>query len=189
VVPQRALAEECHLSHPRTRRHTLAWIVGSPKPVSRRDGGYRGQYGCEDPTASVLISGPSAGARERPTASSPFVAGDTLCAGGGIGRRAGFRFQCPKGRGGSTPPSRTEDEPRRPSGLRGSFVFALRASLSPSGDAASLRVRSVRSLLGNGSVNQGSWACRPGRTPSGCGAEAGGEALAMGLGRGVSPGA
>ncbi len=28
-------------------------------------------------------------------------------ASGGIGRRAGFRCQCPKGRGGSTPPSRT----------------------------------------------------------------------------------
>src|SRR6201999_1769531 len=26
---------------------------------------------------------------------------------GGIGRRAGFRFLCPQGRGGSSPPSRT----------------------------------------------------------------------------------
>ena len=31
-------------------------------------------------------------------------------ASGGIGRRAGFRFLCPKGRGGSTPPSRTTPE-------------------------------------------------------------------------------
>src|SRR5688572_8402994 len=31
-------------------------------------------------------------------------------ASGGIGRRAGFRCQCPKGRGGSTPPSRTNEE-------------------------------------------------------------------------------
>ena len=29
-------------------------------------------------------------------------------ASGGIGRRAGFRCQCPKGRGGSSPPSRTQ---------------------------------------------------------------------------------
>jgi hypothetical protein len=34
----------------------------------------------------------------------------TPCAGGGIGRRAGFRFQCPQGRGGSTPPSRTSQK-------------------------------------------------------------------------------
>src|SRR4051812_13234452 len=32
-------------------------------------------------------------------------------AGGGIGRRARFRSVCPKGRGGSTPPSRTEKVP------------------------------------------------------------------------------
>jgi hypothetical protein len=31
----------------------------------------------------------------------------TARASGGIGRRAGFRFLCPKGRGGSTPPSPT----------------------------------------------------------------------------------
>ena len=31
-------------------------------------------------------------------------------ASGGIGRRAGFRCQCPKGRGGSTPPSRTNEK-------------------------------------------------------------------------------
>src|SRR6266498_1848800 len=37
-------------------------------------------------------------------------------ASGGIGRRAGFRFLCPQGRGGSTPPSRTAvaDPTRRP---------------------------------------------------------------------------
>jgi hypothetical protein len=33
-------------------------------------------------------------------------------ASGGIGRRARFRSVCPKGRGGSTPPSRTCDRPR-----------------------------------------------------------------------------
>src|SRR3954447_7356400 len=33
-------------------------------------------------------------------------------ASGGIGRRARFRSVCPKGRGGSTPPSRTTEEPR-----------------------------------------------------------------------------
>src|SRR5690625_413544 len=35
------------------------------------------------------------------------VADTCNCASGGIGRRAGFRCQCPQGRGGSTPPSRT----------------------------------------------------------------------------------
>src|SRR5438034_9915306 len=34
-------------------------------------------------------------------------------ASGGIGRRAGFRFLCPKGRGGSTPPSPTVADDRR----------------------------------------------------------------------------
>lgn len=38
----------------------------------------------------------------------------TQRASGGIGRRAGFRCQCPQGRGGSSPPSRTER--RRPPG-------------------------------------------------------------------------
>jgi hypothetical protein len=33
-------------------------------------------------------------------------------ASGGIGRRAGFRFLCPKGRGGSTPPSPTTSDLR-----------------------------------------------------------------------------
>ncbi len=32
-------------------------------------------------------------------------------ASGGIGRRARFRSVCPKGRGGSTPPSRTKKSP------------------------------------------------------------------------------
>src|SRR6185312_13171962 len=31
-------------------------------------------------------------------------------ASGGIGRRAGFRCQCPQGRGGSSPPSRTSTD-------------------------------------------------------------------------------
>ncbi len=39
-------------------------------------------------------------------------------AGGGIGRRARFRSVCPKGRGGSTPPSRTSKAP----GLTWGFV-------------------------------------------------------------------
>ena len=34
-------------------------------------------------------------------------------ASGGIGRRAGFRFLCPQGRGGSSPPSRTLSDVRR----------------------------------------------------------------------------
>ena len=40
------------------------------------------------------------------------------------GRRAGFRCQCPKGRGGSNPPSRTQFELKEPrSSDRGSFCF------------------------------------------------------------------
>lgn len=38
------------------------------------------------------------------------------------GRRAGFRCQCPKGRGGSNPPSRTQMKESRSSD-RGSFAF------------------------------------------------------------------
>ena len=37
------------------------------------------------------------------------LANVTVCESGGIGRRAGFRFQCPLGRGGSTPPFRTSE--------------------------------------------------------------------------------
>src|SRR5438128_6164070 len=37
----------------------------------------------------------------------PLLRWPTHGASGGIGRRAGFRFLCPKGRGGSTPPSPT----------------------------------------------------------------------------------
>src|SRR4051812_10723664 len=48
---------------------------------------------------------------ERPTADHcmrpAIVAFLVTRASGGIGRRAGFRFQCPKGRGGSSPPSPT----------------------------------------------------------------------------------
>src|SRR5690242_15802381 len=36
-----------------------------------------------------------------------YAAALTQRASGGIGRRAGFRFLCPQGRGGSSPPSRT----------------------------------------------------------------------------------
>ncbi len=43
---------------------------------------------------------------------------DDMRAGGGIGRRARFRSVCPKGRGGSTPPSRTTEAP----GLTCGFV-------------------------------------------------------------------
>src|SRR5690625_7368978 len=47
-----------------------------------------------------------------------------LCAtraSGGIGRRAGFRCQCPQGRGGSTPPSRTSERCCNP-GLKKQFL-------------------------------------------------------------------
>ena len=117
VVPQGGPTEECHLSHlalPRPRRHTLAWIAPSPKPVSRsRTGTCGGEPGCEATAASVLIFWASAGHSECSPVVSSLTAGGTRCAGGGIGRRAGFRFQCPKGRGGSTPPSRTQRDTER----------------------------------------------------------------------------
>ena len=67
-------------------------------------------------------------------------------ASGGIGRRARFRSVCPKGRGGSTPPSRTKRCPRKwapdvhefvgkktgPPGFRRAFsLFSTRASTRP----------------------------------------------------------
>ena len=53
-----------------------------------------------------------------------------LRASGGIGRRARFRSVCPKGRGGSTPPSRTT---RQGPGVPGAFVVP--ASLAARGVA------------------------------------------------------
>lgn len=73
------------------------------------------ENGCDCTPGSVLMFCMSEGARTRPGRNSPDrvrESDDTpKCAGGGIGRRAGFRFQCPKGRGGSTPPSRTDETP------------------------------------------------------------------------------
>jgi hypothetical protein len=40
------------------------------------------------------------------------------------GRRAGFRCQCPKGRGGSNPPSRTHQDPGKSMISRGPFLFS-----------------------------------------------------------------
>lgn len=68
---------------------------------------------CEGTLHSVLMFCMSKGERTRPGRTVRRKCGSPRqhpCAGGGIGRRAGFRFQCPKGRGGSTPPSRTERE-------------------------------------------------------------------------------
>ncbi len=75
---------------------------GSRSGGSAGRGRARGK-GCDSTRNTVLIFCMSEGAA--PTRAGP--EGNTQCAGGGIGRRAGFRFQCPKGRGGSTPPSRT----------------------------------------------------------------------------------
>lgn len=77
-------------------------LLCSPPPGAARNNG------CESTLGSVLIFCMSPGARTeqvRDEAAAP------KCAGGGIGRRAGFRFQCPQGRGGSTPPSRTRRNP------------------------------------------------------------------------------
>src|SRR3954467_12176362 len=55
-------------------------------------------------------------------------------ASGGIGRRAGFRFLCPKGRGGSTPPSPTRGcfvEGGEKPGSNVGFVIAAFARLDP----------------------------------------------------------
>src|SRR5918993_1266945 len=53
-------------------------------------------------------------------------------ASGGIGRRAGFRCQCPKGRGGSTPPSRTAKARRSPErGFDGPFPCGTGAGSDP----------------------------------------------------------
>ena len=49
--------------------------------------------------------------KAEPGASTATIRGPR--ASGGIGRRAGFRFLCPQGRGGSTPPSPTARERRR----------------------------------------------------------------------------
>src|SRR5690606_23139374 len=51
-------------------------------------------------------------------------------ASGGIGRRAGFRCQCPYGRGGSSPPSRTDGPELRHGSRtgRGSGLFVCAAS-------------------------------------------------------------
>lgn len=72
---------------------------GSRSGGSAGRGRARGK-GCDSTLNTVLIFCMSEGAA--PTRAGP--EGNTQCAGGGIGRRAGFRFQCPKGRGGSTPP-------------------------------------------------------------------------------------
>ncbi len=72
-------------------------------PVRAGRGPAARRYGGESTLGTVLIFCMSEGA---PTASERQQR-QHPCAGGGIGRRAGFRFQCPKGRGGSTPPSRT----------------------------------------------------------------------------------
>lgn len=53
---------------------------------------------------------------------------DGTRASGGIGRRARFRSVCPKGRGGSTPPSRTTSRSSRPDHPAGSFVVVGAAS-------------------------------------------------------------
>jgi hypothetical protein len=54
------------------------------------------------------------------------------------GRRAGFRCQCPKGRGGSNPPSRTQyKEPREIDDFPGFFCFGARADRG--GSAARIR--------------------------------------------------
>ena len=50
------------------------------------------------------------------------------------GRRAGFRCQCPKGRGGSNPPSRTEEGPGQ-SDLTGTFVVLPPGRAGPIGSA------------------------------------------------------
>lgn len=85
---------------------------GSRSGGSAGRGRARGK-GCDSTRNTVLIFCMSEGAA--PTRAGP--EGNTQCAGGGIGRRAGFRFQCPKGRGGSTPPSRTM-ETGSPSGRK-----------------------------------------------------------------------
>lgn len=89
----------------RTRLRTFAGYGASRSvgPVSLRitRAGAR-EYGCESTVCSVLIFWMSAGART--TEQAVRDPRQHPCAGGGIGRRAGFRFQCPKGRGGSTPP-------------------------------------------------------------------------------------
>lgn len=88
--------------------------------------------GCERTLSRVLMFCVSEGAGPQ----SPQAQGHTQCAGGGIGRRAGFRFQCPQGRGGSTPPSRTAGSP---------------AGLGPAGlSHVRGRVRGVRYLTGVG---------------------------------------
>lgn len=94
------------------------WACGAVEGRARGRrcvGAGAGGKGCDSTPGTVLIFCMSEGARGT-------KAGDgrhTQCAGGGIGRRAGFRFQCPKGRGGSTPPSRTAESPSgpRPEGL------------------------------------------------------------------------
>ncbi len=48
------------------------------------------------------------------------------------GRRAGFRCQCPKGRGGSNPPSRTRDDDNART-LRGSGVVCMRDGVASVG--------------------------------------------------------
>lgn len=55
------------------------------------------------------------------TSSEPALPSGTARASGGIGRRAGFRFLCPKGREGSSPSSPTVklqgDDPVHPESL------------------------------------------------------------------------
>ena len=78
-----------------------AWIGDGPARDRRAAPARR--FG--SPVGVIPSRGESAGPADAATRAS-----------GGIGRRAGFRCQCPKGRGGSTPPSRTNDDPR--AGLR-----------------------------------------------------------------------
>lgn len=70
-------------------------LIAQPVPVMDR---------CSDQASSV-----SCGSRDILGKLSFTGSPDAVTrASGGIGRRAGFRCQCPKGRGGSTPPSRTD---------------------------------------------------------------------------------
>ncbi len=111
--------------------------------------------GCERTLARVLMFCVSEGAGPK----SPQAGGHTQCAGGGIGRRAGFRFQCPQGRGGSTPPSRTSWKPLR-SRTWGAFACSGATSgreVSHGVWDAAYGVRGARASEAASEVGAGSW--------------------------------
>ena len=90
---------------PRTRQCSIrrfAHLLPSAQPWSRHG---RGLEGSEHDSRAAML-------RDILGKLSCAVSSDAASrASGGIGRRAGFRCQCPKGRGGSTPPSRTTRKP------------------------------------------------------------------------------